>query len=435
MSAPILAAVLAILCFTSKSADGQSCYRGNPQHTGCYIGPGPGISPSITWKFKTHAKIFSSPVIDKATLFIGSDDSCFYALDKSTGNLRWKFKTGGRVSSSAAVQNDVVYINSFDGYVYALNAKSGKLVWKFNTGGEKVFQALNLHGVNTDGKIVEDPWDMYLASPVVGKGKVFIGNGNGTFFALDATNGQLAWQFKTGGVIHSSPTVSGDSVYFASWDSYIYAVNSNNGKEFWRFKTGIDTVYHNQVGFQSSPAISGNVLYIGCRDANMRAIDRFTGKLLWAFSTQGSWIIGAPAIHNNRVYFGTSDTYRILSLDAKTGAIIFDRPAKSYIFSSPAIAGNKLYVGTFAGFLYEMDCTSGKPRSVFRTDASAENGKVYLNADSTFNNTKVFPDPTWNGMLQSMNYLYSMGSILSSPAISEGKIYFGSTDGFVYALE
>lgn len=424
-----------ILCLINNVSNGQSCYRADAKHTGCYESANLGDKLNLAWKFKTNGKVFSSPVIYKSTLFIGSNDSCLYAINKTDGKLMWKFKTGGAISSSAAVLNNTVYINSFDGFVYALNAGSGKLVWKFDTGGEKVFQAINLHGSNTGGKIVEDPWDMYLSSPVTGGNNVYVGSGNGYFFALNATSGKLAWKFKTNGVIHSSPALSGDSVYIASWDSYIYSLNANTGKEYWRFKTGEDSVYHNQVGFQSSSAISGRILYIGCRDAKMRAIDRFTGKLSWMFSADGSWIISAPAICNNRVYFGTSDSYRLLSLNALTGAIIFDKPAKTYVFSSPAIANNKLYVGTFGGFLYQMDCTTGKTSVVYRTDASIENGKTYLNADSTFNNTKIFTSQTWDGMLQGVDRLYSVGSILSSPAISEKKLYFGSADGYVYALE
>lgn len=412
----------------------QSFYLADAKRTGCYKGsleP----APQVTWTFKTRGKVFSSPVIYKSLLYIGSNDSCLYALDKNTGERMWKFKTNGVISSSAAVFNDVVYINSFDGFVYALNAENGKLIWKFDTGGEKVFQSVNMHGVKTDGKVVDDPWDMYLSSPVVNKNTVYVGSGNGTFYALDIKSGKPAWTFKTNGVIHTSPALSGDSVYFASWDSYIYALNATTGKEYWKFKTGIDTVNYNQVGFQASPVISGKMLYIGCRDANMRAIDRLTGKLVWQYPTSGSWVVGSAAVYKNRVYFGTSDTHRLLSLDAATGKVIFDQSVKTYVFSTPAIAGDKLYVGTFGGFLYEMDCNTGKTRSVFRTSASEEKGKIYLNNDSTTNSAKVFANPTWEGMVQAVDYLYSLGSVMSSPAISEDLIYFGSTDGYVYALK
>ena len=431
----LIVSVIILACFSCKQNHSSTCYRGNASHTGYYQGDGPSAQPKLAWKFKTGGKVFSSPVLYHTTIFVGSDDNCVYALSSKDGHVIWKFTTDGRVSSSAAVCNDVVYINSFDGFLYALNAKDGSLLWKFDMGGDKVFSASNLHGIPTNGKMVDDPWDMYLSSPTVNNGMVLAASGNGSCVAIDAKSGKLVWKFQTGGVIHASSAVSGDSVYIASWDSYIYAINSKDGKEYWRFKTGTDSVYHNQVGFQSSPVIDGKMLYIGCRDAHLYALDRFSGKQIWSYSTNGSWIISSPAVYNENVYFGTSDTYRIISLNASNGNVVFDKKVKSYVFSSPSLANNKLFVGGFSGFLYEVDLATQKIRTIFRTDGSTISGNEYMNADSTLNTNKIFSEPSWDGMLKGVEKLYSMGSILSSPLIDGDRIYFGSTDGFIYALE
>jgi outer membrane protein assembly factor BamB len=42
------------------------------------------------------------------------------------------------------------------------------------------------------------------------------------------------------------------------------------------------------------------------------------------------------------VYFGTSDTYSLLGLDAKTGTELFKFKTNGYVFSSPAITGERL---------------------------------------------------------------------------------------------
>lgn len=426
---------IVLACFSCNQNHPSTCYRGNASHTGYYQGNGPTALPKLAWKFKTGGKVISSPVLYNSTIFIGSDDHSVYALSSKDGHVIWKFATGGRVSSSAAVASDIVYINSFDGFLYALNARDGSLLWKFDMGGDKVFSATNLHGIPTQGKTVDDPWDMYLSSPTVNHGKVLAASGNGNCVAIDAKSGKLVWKFQTGGVIHASPAVSGDSVYIASWDSYIYALNGDNGKEYWRFKTGTDSVYHNQVGFQSSPVIDGKTLYIGCRDAHLYAINRFSGKQVWSYSTNGSWIISSPAVYNGNVYFGTSDTYRIIALKASTGGMVFDKKVKSYVFSSPSLTKDKLYVGGFSGFLYEVDLATQKIRTIFRTEGSTISGNNYMNADSTLNPNKIFAEPSWNGMLKGVENLYSMGSILSSPLIDGNRIYFGSTDGFIYAVE
>ncbi len=247
--------------------------------------------------------------------------------------MLWKFQTGGRVSSTAAVYENKVAFISFDGYVYCLDQKSGKEIWKFKTAGEKVFSAPGLHGMPEKDRKLDDPWDMFLSSPVVANGIIYVGCGEGVFYALDANTGTKKWEFKTGDVIHSSPAYASQVVYFGSWDSYLYALNATDGTLKWKFKTGIDTVYYNQVGFQSSPVIYNGVVYSGCRDANVWAIDAETGELKWKYYNNGSWVIATPVVHNDTLYYETSDSHKVNALSAvRRKAFILGRLQNVWFF-------------------------------------------------------------------------------------------------------
>ena len=125
------------------------------------------------------------------------------------------------------------------------------------------------------------------------------------------------------GVIHSSPAYSDTTVYFGSWDSYLYALNSVNGTLKWKFKTGTDTLYYNQVGFQSSPVFYKGVVYSGCRDAYVWAIDAKTGELKWKYYNDGSWVIVTPAVHNDTLYFTTSDSHKFIALSSTDGKVLY----------------------------------------------------------------------------------------------------------------
>ena len=48
----------------------------------------------LKWKLKTEGRIYASPAMDSECVYVGSEDKYFYAVDKSTGQVRWKFKTG-----------------------------------------------------------------------------------------------------------------------------------------------------------------------------------------------------------------------------------------------------------------------------------------------------------------------------------------------------
>ena len=43
-------------------------------------------SKAVSWKYTTSGGINASPVIYDGILYIGSFDSCFYAIDAKTGN-------------------------------------------------------------------------------------------------------------------------------------------------------------------------------------------------------------------------------------------------------------------------------------------------------------------------------------------------------------
>jgi eukaryotic-like serine/threonine-protein kinase len=425
----------ALLLACKSSINNESAFfHADANHSGFYNTLGIKQLHGVKWSFKTSGRVFSSPVICRNKVFIGSDDSCIYVLDAKEGNFLWKFKTGGRISSSAAIYNGKVYVVSFDGYMYCLDQDSGKELWKFKTAGERVFAAPGIHGIPEKERPLDDPWDMYLSSPVVANGNVYFGCGAGIFYALDCNSGKKKWEYITNGVIHSSPAYSDSTVFFGSWDSYLYALNSVNGSLKWKFKTGTDTLYYNQVGFQSSPVVYNGVVYSGCRDAHVWAIDAKTGELKWKYYNNGSWVIVTPALHNDTLYFTTSDTHKLIALNASDGKVLYTGNCKTFGFSSPAITEGIVYLGNFSGSLMAFESKNGVPIWEFRTEASKINRDSIINSKGEFDFPKIFKENSYTGMLKAMDILYSLGSVLSSPAISNGMVYFGSTDGNVYAL-
>jgi outer membrane protein assembly factor BamB len=425
---------MALVCCNNNTKIPTAFFHNDTVHSGFYNTRGIENLTGTAWVFKTKGRIFSSPVICDQRLFIGSDDGYLYALDVHNGKLLWKFRTGGRVSSTPAAYAQKVAFISFDGYVYCLNQKTGKEIWKFETAGEKVFSAPGIHGMPEKDRNLDDPWDMFLSSAVVANGILYIGCGEGEFYALDAVTGSMKWSFKTGDVIHTSPAYANKTVYFGSWDSYLYALNAENGSLKWKFKTGIDTVYYNQVGFQSSPVVYNNMVYSGCRDAYIWAIEAETGDLKWKYYNNGSWVIATPVVHNDTLYYETSDSHKVNALSAINGKLLYSGDCKTYGFSSPSLAGGILYLGTHGGSLIALEAKSGNIIWQFQTPAAKANRDSIIAANGEFNYPKIFTENTYEANLKSVDRIYSMGSILSSPALYKDMIFFGSADSCVYAL-
>jgi outer membrane protein assembly factor BamB len=225
----------------------------------------------------------------------------------------------------------------------------------------------------------------FRASPVVLDNRVFIGNGNGRMYALDATTGALLWQYPPSGQpplsskfqcnpsskgIASSAVVTQiggtDAVVFGAPDlslppgfgsGRLFALNAATGAEIWK-----------------SPAVA---VLNGLLD------NSFTG-------TERHEQIGyaSPLVLDDRVYVGVANHCdspiqrgRVVAVDLATGNIdpAFDYasvPAGSRgggVWTHLAGLGNALWVTTGNSRCYWTACTEPSPNhglSLLRVDAN-----------------------------------------------------------------
>ena len=81
------------------------------------------------------------------TVYIGSYDGRFYALNATSGGVRWSHPAGGRIDGSATVLGNVVYYSDLGSNRSAgLDLRTGRQVFGFRDG--------EFTPVITDGKVV-----------------------------------------------------------------------------------------------------------------------------------------------------------------------------------------------------------------------------------------------------------------------------------------
>jgi outer membrane protein assembly factor BamB len=165
----------------------------------------------------------SGPALYNGTVYVGSRDGYFYAINMSDGSLKWRFSANGisLEQSSPTVSNGIVYIGGWydvpgftrKGSLYAVNATTGQLVW----------EGLTNTGISS--------------SPTVANGIVFITGDDLNLSALDAATGAIRWQ-KQILPNSASPAVSNGIVYVGGGGShYIYAFDAATGTQKWRYNT------------------------------------------------------------------------------------------------------------------------------------------------------------------------------------------------------
>jgi outer membrane protein assembly factor BamB len=425
------------LLLMGEKARGENLpmFRGGTTHTGVYAAAGVPKYSHVKWTFHAKGQVLGSPAVAGDAIYVGSTAGFLYAVERKSGTERWKFETKSRIASSPAVANGLVYFGAYDGHFYAVDGATGALRWKFATEGERQFTAKHLHGMQPAGESMPDPWDCWLSSPVVWNGAVYFGSGDGNVYALDAGTGALKWKFKTGDVVHASPAIADGMVFIGSWDRYFYAIDAVSGAEKWRFKTGEDAAVHNQQGIQSSAAVADGTVYFGCRDSHVYALDEFTGEKKWAYATGGTWVLTSPAVDDGLVFFGISFGGKLFAADAKTGAIVYSVDFKGWpIYSSPAIAGKTLYVGSTAGTMNAVDLEKRSIAWTYETEGAKQNGAAFTKEDGTSNYFAAFASDYFQDVVTGYVKLETIGEVLSSPVVVDDVIYFGATDGNLYAL-
>ncbi len=242
------------------------------------------------------------------------------------------------------------------------------------------------------------------------------------------------WIYDTGHLVRSSPAIVDDKVYIGS-DTFL-CINSTNGDEIWNFTTN-DYVF-------SSPAIADGLVYFGCYDGTIYCLDSIYGTKNWEFTTNAR-VISSPCVYKDMVFVGSDDgfMYALPQVDPNGDGIINASEACwSYdtgkpIESSPSVVDDYVYVGSNDENIYCFYVINGSVKWMFPTDGEVRsspcvvNGFVYIGSD----NGNMYCINASDGN-EIWKYNTSVGLATSSPAVVDGKIYFGTFayDGKVICL-
>ena len=105
------------------------------------------------------------------------------------------------------------------------------------------------------------------------------------------------------------------------------------------------------------------------------------------------------------------------------------------MFSSPAIAGDVALIGVVNGTLEARDVNTGELLWDYQVEKSKQNQGWILTADRKFNFPLLFYSNWREAPAASAERQFNIGAIFSSPLVVNGVVYFGSTDGYLYAVE
>ena len=376
---------------------------------------GLGVSPArispplgIRWKIELQESndritSFNPPIVIGDTIYFGSDDGNFYALDTESGYMRWVFRTGAEINSIPYADDEKVYFGSKDGKLYALSREDGTELWHFQTYSQ----------INSQVERYGD----YI---------IFVGDTDAVYFLTP--DGEEVFQLYNPNWLNFTFLMADDVMYFATapWPSQVGPFDLNTREFLWY-------VPHNEIDaiWYSFPAVRNDLLFMGTAIADMylwgweeyllgfHAFDRHTGERIWERYFDGvflpdwdrvmkaelfwrnlsmlDWL--APTVWRDLVIYTGGDTM-VRAFEGETGNLRWERVFDTPIASSATIAGDRIYFG----LLDHGD----HPSQLVCLDV--RDGRLLWSMETE-------------------------GSLLSAPVISGKRIIFGTDRSIFYVLE
>jgi outer membrane protein assembly factor BamB len=377
------------------------------------------ISPplALKWKFRLQLdgrtlRSFNPPVAKDDTIYFGSADGNFYALDIESGYMRWAFKSGAPINSVPYVDDDQVYFGSQDGKTYGISREEGLENWTFFA-----------------GRPVNSSVERYKDSII------FVSDGGAVFFL--SPDGREQFRVPNLSWYHYTFQMADDVMYFApepgshSFGPY----DIRRQRHLWV----LDSSYRNAIWY-SFPALRNDLLFFSTLGydgfewyLSFYAFERLSGRKVWEYEDTSRWgdsynpdleqllwrgmellDFMAPSVWNDLVIYTGGDAV-VRAFDADTGNIVWEQEFDTPVSSAPVVAGDRIYFGLLGDG--EIEFFDDRPEPVSPSGSaprlvclSARNGRFL-----------------WDMELE--------GAILSAPVIAGKRIMFGTDKSVFYILE
>ena len=342
----------------------------------------------ISWKFKTGGIVYSTPLIVNDTVFIGSEDSVFYAIDFNNGSEIWHYKARNKILSTAAYSNNVICFESGN-ELYGLNM-DGTEKWKVTI---------------SEGSVTNhyDAWDCFHSSPNISNGIAYVGSERGQVIGVNIQTGEEVIRIDTGdrGIgIRIKPAVFENKIYFGECSGKFYCYDLSTKDKVWEYDTNPEKLWQDPA-IETNPVIKDGIVYFGGRHCHLYGLDVQNGNKIWWYSDPNNmWILGGPTISDSLLFIGSSNQQILHGFNLNTRKLMWKKSFDGRIYGNPFVKDDNVFFGTGmetsdkTGCLYAINKNSGKIVNRFIINSQTH----------------------------------------SSPIVINNKIIFGSSNSYVYAL-
>ncbi|WP_314141008.1 outer membrane protein assembly factor BamB [Buttiauxella noackiae] len=255
------------------------------------------------------------------------------------------------LSGGVTVDGAHVYIGSEKAQVYALNTSDGSIAWQSKAAGE------------------------VLSRPVVNDGLVLVHTSNGQLQAFDETDGAVKWTVNLDMPAlslrgESAPAVAFGAAIVGGDNGRVSAVLMKQGQLIWQQRisqatgaTEIDRL--NDV--DTTPVIVNGVVYALAYNGNLTALDLRSGQVMWKreLGSVNDFIVDA-----NRIFL-VDQNDRVVALNADGGVTLWTQSDLLHRnLTSPVLYNGYLVVGDSEGYMHWINADDGRFVAQQKVDSS-----------------------------------------------------------------
>ncbi len=268
----------------------------------------------------------------------------------------WTVDAGSGTDSERGLQSPPVigggklFVMDTEGTVRAFNADTGDEIWSVDVMPEE-----------------EDEGDLG-GGIAYWRGRIYVTGGFAQVVALDANTGAEIWRTVVQGPMRAGPTVTGGRVFAVTIDNQLFVLEAKTGRRLWSH-AGIAEVAGLLGG--ASPAVDEEVAIVPYSSGEIVALRAVNGRQLWsdtlvslrridAVSSLAD-IRGHPVIDKGRV-IAISHSGRMVSIDIRSGTRVWDRSIGGV--NMPWVAGEFIFLITTKNELVAMTRRDGRVRWV-----------------------------------------------------------------------
>ncbi len=367
-------------------------FRHDAARSGHANGAVPGLI-RIAWSVDLGGPVDCSPAVSGGLVVAATARGTVHAVDAATGTEKWQTDMGHPIVSSPCIDEGRVFFGCVNGYVYALELETGNELWNARTSRS------------------------VIAPPLVIGDRVICGSTDGRLYAFSSADGSVIWKTEARGEIHAGAAANAAVIVYGDWDCRVHCVRVEDGSAVWADS------YATEGPVVAAPVIEGEHCVIATisptaiqppPSLNVHCLDLAKGERLWGQFQKNPWqtdkegqmsVSTSPTIIGDQIWFMTMEGYGnwnavVRSVNLKTGARGADvrNHAKGKLAisdSSPALAGTTLYFADYAAMLYGVDTATRRTLNVLPLEAKTA----------------------------------------SSPAISDGRLYIGLSNGKLLCVE